>query len=138
MADPLSISASIVTLLQLTGTVVKYINDVGDASKDCARILVEISSVYGLLFSLKDLADRADSQDSGLATLRALAVPEGPLAQLRSDLEQLATRLRPAAGFRRAGKALAWPFTKGEIRDALSNVERQKTLFILALQGDHA
>ena len=38
---------------------------------------------------------------------------------------------------KRLGKAFKWPFEKGEIVDILGSVERQKTLFGLALQADH-
>jgi hypothetical protein len=54
MADPLSISASITALLQLTSRVVQYINSVKDASKECFRIRDEISSASFLLYMLKD------------------------------------------------------------------------------------
>lgn len=59
MTDPLSTSASIIAVLQLTGTVVQYLNDAKGASEDRQRILAEISSTSGVLFLLKDLAERA-------------------------------------------------------------------------------
>jgi hypothetical protein len=137
MGDPLSVTASIIAILQLTGTVVKYLSDVKDASGDRNRILVEIGSVNGFLFSLKDLVGRAESDESWLATVRSLGVPNGPLAQFKLALERLATCLEPVVGLRKAGKVLAWPLKKGEVMDILRTIERQKALFILALQNDH-
>jgi hypothetical protein len=137
MAEVLGVVGSIIGILQLTGTVVNYLSDVQDASKDCSKILIEISSVNGFLFSLKDLVVRAELGETWLDTARSLGVPNGPLAQFKLALERLATHLKPVVGLKKAGKALVWPFKKGEVMDILSTIERQKTLFILALQNDH-
>lgn len=137
MMDPLSVSASIVALLQLTGTVVQYLNSVRGASEDRQKILLEISSVSGLLYRLGDLAEQIEGGDSWYKTLKSLAVPQGPLEQFKTVLEILAAKLKPVDGWKKAGSALKWPFQKGEIKDLVSTIERQKTLFGLALQSDH-
>ncbi|KAI9876330.1 MAG: hypothetical protein M1830_006749 [Pleopsidium flavum] len=135
--DPLSISASIVALLTLTGTVVQYLNSAKGASEDRQNILLEISSVSGLLYQLRDLAERTEWEDSWSKTLKSLSVPKGPLEQFKKVLEILASKLKPVVGWKKAGKAVIWPFQKGEIKDILCTIERQKTLFGLALQQDH-
>lgn len=132
--DPVSLSASITSLLQLTGTVVKYLSNVKSASDDKRKLLVEISSIRGLLFGLEDLATLGETW---VNTIRALNGPNGPLLQFRHTLEALATRLKPMVGLARIGKSLAWPFQIGEIKDMLCLLERQKMLFALALQMDH-
>ena len=137
MGDPLSITASITTVLQLTGVVVKYLIDVQDASKDRHSILVEISGINGLLFSLKDLASRAESGETRLSAVRLLNVPGGPLERFKFTLEQLEKKLAPAAGLSGVARALGWPFQKGEVKSILATVGRLKLLFILALQNDH-
>jgi hypothetical protein len=137
MSDPLSISASIVAILQLTATVVQYLHDMKDVFKDCQSLLVEISSVSSLLYTLKDLAKRAHWGDTWLATMKSLMVPKGPMELLNTALEDLASRLVPVDGLRKVGKAMAWPFQKKEIVSILGVIERQKTLFALALQTDH-
>lgn len=35
------------------------------------------------------------------------------------------------------GRILAWPFKKQEAKDLLDSIERQKSLFVLALQNDN-
>jgi hypothetical protein len=129
MAEALGIAGSIAGILQLTATVVKYLNDVKDASKNCNRILIEVSSARGLLYSLNDLMGRMDP-----AMARSLS---GPLSQFKWALERLVTRLEPAHGLKKAGRVIVWPFQKGEVIEVLHTIERQKTLFILALQNDH-
>lgn len=136
--DPLSISASITALLQLTSTVIQYINSVKGASEDRRRILSELASVNGILFILQDQADHAKQGDQWSSTLQSLSVPEGPLEQFRRALELLSTKLaQPAKGLKKLGNALSWPFQKEEIKDILSSIERQKALFNLARQNDH-
>jgi hypothetical protein len=137
MADPLSISASITALLQLASTVVQYINNVKDASKNRLRIRDEISSTSFLLYILKDCVQQAHSGEPWLSTVQSLDMPKGPLEQFKGALEQLALRLEPSRGVKMVGKALIWPFKTEEISEILSIIERQKSLFNLALEKDH-
>ena len=137
MADALGTAASIIAVIQLAQVVLGYINDVKGASEDRNMLLVEISTVNGLLYSLSDLASRSSERDSWISKLRALQAPNGPLSQFESALATLAEMLKPVHGIRKVGKALTWPFQHGEIKDILSTIERQKSLFSLALQQDH-
>lgn len=136
--DPLSISASITALLQLTSTVVQYLNSVKGASEDRRRILSELASVNGILFILQDQADQAKQGDKWSSTLQSLNVSEGPLDQFRRALERLSSKLAPpATGLKKLGNAIVWPFQKEEIKEILGSIERQKALFNLARQNDH-
>ena len=133
--DPLSISASIVALVQLTGTVIEYLHGVKGAFEDCQNILSELTSVSGMLFILQDHADQ--QEDSWSLTLKLLSGSEGPLAQLRTSLGILVSKLSPVKGLKEVGKAFAWPFQKEEIKEILNTIERQKALLTLARQNDH-
>jgi hypothetical protein len=84
MADPLSVSASIAALLQLSETVVKYLNDVKDAQDDLKRLRAEVIIAVGFLSTLKVLAE---TEETWLATVQSLNAPNGPLEQFRSSLE---------------------------------------------------
>jgi hypothetical protein len=137
MGDPLSVSASIVAVLQLTGTVVQYLKDVKEAPKDRQRILSELSVASGILYLLRDLAERPQYGDAWSVTIRSLNVPNGPLDQFKLALELLTSKLAPVNGLKKMRKALAWPFQKTEIQIVISMIERQKSIFNLALQNDH-
>jgi hypothetical protein len=137
MADPLSISASIAAILQLASTVVQYINNVKDASKERLRIRDEISSTSFLLYMLKDHVQQAHSSEPWLSTVRSLDMPKGPLEQFKRTLEQLQSRLATSKGLSKAGKGLTWPFQRVEIKQILCTIERQKSLFDLVLESDH-
>jgi hypothetical protein len=133
MADPLSVAASIVALLQLTQVVVQGLSCMKDASKERLHIRDEIIYVSGLLFNLKGQVSR-DGTWGGI--VGSLVGPRGPLEQLKDALEQLAKMLSPAEGLRKLGKSIAWPFQKGEVDWILKRIERQKAFIMLVLEND--
>jgi hypothetical protein len=47
--DGLSDAASIIVVLQLTGAVIAYLNDVNDTSKTCQQCTIETFTLLGLL-----------------------------------------------------------------------------------------
>jgi hypothetical protein len=51
--DPLSVTASIIAVLQLSAKVLAYLNDVKDASKDRAQCEIETLNLYSLLLNLR-------------------------------------------------------------------------------------
>ena len=137
MGDPLSISASIIAVLQLAGTVVQYFNVVKAASQDRQRILDELIGVSGALYLLKARIEQSQWYSSGTLTVESLDGPTGPLDQCQIALERLAAKLAPGHGIQKLGKKIAWPFQKAEINEILDVIERQKSLFIMALNHDH-
>ena len=139
MADPLSLSVSIIAVLQLTSTVVQYLCDVKGAVDERQRVLHEVSSISGMFYILKDLGERGSHDpvnEDWSAIVRSLQVPNGPLDQFKLALERLASKLEPTSGLTRMTKTLTWPFEKKEIMSILGVMERQKSLFSLAMQKD--
>src|SRR2546430_1356400 len=126
MMDPLSISANIVSLLQLSTMVVKYLSDVKSAKDDCGRLMVEVCSIKGILSTLQDLAQPGETW---LETVQSLNAPNGPLGQCWSLLNRLDEKLAPVVELNKVRKILVWPFQKGEIKDILYTIERLKILF---------
>lgn len=60
----------------------------------------------------------------------------GPLDQCQMALKRLAAKLAPGHGIWKLGKEMAWPLQKAEIKEILDVIERQKSLFIIALNND--
>ncbi|KAL8809823.1 MAG: hypothetical protein Q9200_003089 [Gallowayella weberi] len=135
--EPLSASASIVALLQLSGTVISYLSDIKGGPKEIQRIRSEICSMPWILSILQTQADEGQQGNPWSSTLRVLNEPNGPLQQLHTVLKLLERKLAPASGMKRTGKMMKWPFEKGEIHSILNTVERQKSLINLARQNDH-
>ena len=124
--DPLSVSASIVALLTLSSTVIKYLTEVNDAPESSKKILIEISLTRGILDSVQ-----LSTQGATLELLKE------PLHQFELTLKFLKNKL--VLGARRHDRlkqAIEWPFKKGNVEEILKSLERQKSLFLLALQND--
>src|SRR5947207_15882128 len=86
--DPLSFTASIISILSLASTVVEYINDVKDSRQERIRLRDEITSASGPLYMLCDRIkqeqkrmneDPDASSQSWMSSVMALGVPLGPL-----------------------------------------------------------
>jgi len=133
--DPLSISASVIAILQLTSKVIEYLHDVKDAPKDWKQCAIEASNLNSLLIQLKfRLEERSD--EAWYAAVQTLSVEHGPLDQYKHALEQLQSKTR-GSGIKKVGNALTWTFRKEEVASVLSRIERLKSLVQVALEMDH-
>ena len=140
--DPVSavgFVASILQLIKTTGIVIGYVNDVKDAPTERAQFARHASSLLALLTDLRYRVEEARSiSDPWFVSLRGLGAEGGPLDQLQDQMERLARRLEPSTGrLKKAGKALIWTLDKKETQNVLAQIERVKTLVMLALQNDH-
>jgi hypothetical protein len=135
--DPLSVTASVIGILQLSAKVLAYLNDVKDCPKDCAQCAIETSNLYNLLFNLRVRVEEGDSEKPWYTAVRALAVENGPLDQFKQALEMLQTKMTDGGRLKKAGEALMWKFKKEEVASILDRMERLKTLVEIALQMDH-
>jgi hypothetical protein len=135
--DPLSVTASIVAILQLTTEVIKYLNDVKDAPKDRARLAIEASNLSNLLVSLRYRLEEGRSNEAWYKEVNSLGVQDGPLDQYKHALEKLQLKVLGGTGLAKIGNALVWKFGKEEVGCILSRIERLKSLVQIALQMDH-
>ena len=135
--DPLSISISVLTLLQLTEKFISYIKQTKDARKEQARVLGEASSLVWLLRELQECIDEHSSQSSWLQATSGLTTLGGPLDQYKNTLEILAFKILPKHGLHKVGQVLVWKFSKEEVNGLLSRIERVKSLVLIALELDH-
>ena len=133
--DPLSATASIITILQLSSKVFGYLNDVKDAPKDREKCAIEAANLNSLLTTLRFRLE-GSSNTPWYTTVRALGVENGPLDQFKQALQQLQTKMT-GGGKMKVGDALVWKFKKEEIASILGRMERLKTLVQVALQMDH-
>lgn len=134
--DPLSLSASIIAVLQLAGTILPYLNDVRNATKDQTQLAVEASNIYSLLTSLRFRVEQSNGDDPWFIAVRNLGREHGPLDQVKEALEYLASKSEPARGIKRVSKQLMWKFEKSELQEVLRKIERVKTLVNIALTSD--
>lgn len=134
--DPLSVTASIIAIIQLSGKVIGYLDGVKSASKERATCAMEISNLYSLLVSLRYyLEDSANAEWN--AAVRSLGIENGPLDQFKAGLETIQDRLTDGGRLKKAKDAFVWKFKKEEVNSFLDRMERLKTLVEIALHRDH-
>jgi hypothetical protein len=82
MGDPLSVTVSIVALLQLTATITRYLKGVKDGAEDRIKLRDEMRSTSHLLTLLQDRAEDAQLQEKAViswTSIKMLSVHGGPL-----------------------------------------------------------
>jgi hypothetical protein len=135
--DGLSAAASIIAVLQLTGDVIKYLNDVKNAPKQCQQCTIEASSLQNLLINLRYRLEQAQPNDPWFTALRALTAENGPLDQYKEALAQLLSKVDTHHAGKDIRRRLLWTFSKGEVADILTRMERLKSLINFALEMNH-
>ena len=91
--DPLSITASIVTVLQLTTTLATYFHGVRYATAEQAKVAVEATALCSLLTSLRYRVEAVHSDDLWFNEVRMLGIQNGPLDQFKDTLEKIVKQL---------------------------------------------
>ena len=135
--DTLSITASVIAVLRLTGAVIAYLNDVKEAPKECQQCTIEACNLQSLLTSLRYRLEQARPGDPWFTAARALGVENGPLDQYKQALEQLRSKVDDNGALKKIKRTLAWKFSKVEVAGILGRMERLKSLVSIALEGDH-
>ncbi|KAI9767963.1 MAG: hypothetical protein M1840_005275 [Geoglossum simile] len=96
--DPLSVTASIIAILQLTSKVIEYPNEIKDAPKDRAQCAIEASNLYNLLIMLRYRLEEGTSNEPWNTAVQAIGVKDGPLDQYKLMVEQLHTKITRQGG----------------------------------------
>lgn len=137
--DPLSVTGSVIAILQLTNSVLGYLNDIKDTPKECQQCTIEASNLQSLLINLRYRLEQAQEQpdDPWYTAVQASNVGNGPLDQYKQALEQLTTKVDVNNGVKKLKKRLIWKFSKVEVAEIVGRIERLKSLVSLALGEDY-
>ncbi|KAK0432022.1 hypothetical protein EV421DRAFT_1851169 [Armillaria borealis] len=137
MADALGIASSIISLIDVSKTIVEYLKDVKEAPKERDELNRELSNLAIYLDTVHRLTQTAAADDPWLQTVQRLS---GPFAQLDELLKSVKTKLEPAPDgpMGRMRQRLLWKFSKESAEDSLKKIERIKSLVLVAVQHDHA
>jgi hypothetical protein len=143
--EPLSLTLSIITILQVSGAVVVALYDyragVKHASKDAAQIIAEINGLRAVLESLLHTVEEETDKErsSRLATFDKLLGPNSEVERCKASFESISAKLgihEKGSAWGSMKRALAWPFKKEDIEKILENVQRAKSTIQLALTAD--
>jgi hypothetical protein len=135
--DPLSITAGVIAVLQLTREVIDYLHDVKNAPKECRKCIVQAASLQSLLTEFRIHLEDATSTDPWYDSAQLLAVKNGPLDQYEHALKQLLSQVESRDGVDKAMKRLLWKFSKADVEGILQRMERLKSFLCIAVQLDH-
>jgi hypothetical protein len=135
--DPLSVTASVIAIVKLTGEVIKYLSDIKDAPKECQQCTIEACNLQNLLINLRYRLEQGQTGDSWFSAIRTLNVENGPLDQYKQALEQLRSHVDVSNGVQTMKRRLGWRFSKAEVTGILARMDRLKTLVSIALEMDH-
>lgn len=134
--DPLSLTASIIAVLQLTSTLISCINQTRHATAEQKKVAVEASNLYSLLISLRFRVEEAQSNDPWFNEVKLLGTHNGLLDQFKSILETIVNNISPSRQRDQILSVIRWQLTKREVEDALARMERLKSLINCAMTND--
>ncbi|KAK4167514.1 ankyrin repeat-containing domain protein, partial [Cladorrhinum sp. PSN259] len=135
--DPLSLTASLIAISQLTAVIVDYLGKVRNAPKERSQIAIEVSNIYHLLTTLRYRFEDGEFDEDWCQAISMLAAQNGPLNQYQQALESIKKKVEKSDRFSSFAASILWPFSKGELSELLSTIERLKTLVLVALETDH-
>jgi hypothetical protein len=148
--DPLSITVSVIAILQLTGTIMSscnaFISAVKDAPKDLRAIMIEIGSLQAIIRVL-DLPTLDPAHSRLLESLRghngpldgckeALIVLSGLLKEPKTEQELDGTRPTKRLKTLPSMTTLAWPLKRNKAKSLLEEIAKYKLTISLALTAD--
>jgi hypothetical protein len=135
--DPLSITTSVIAVLDLCKKVIDYIATAKGATKDRSQLQAEILSCQTFLEALKDPPEDSDGRNDWANIIKTLEGVGAPLNVLEETLGLLVLKLGPKKNVRKVVKVLTWPFEEKEVSKILKVVERQKSSLSLALENNN-
>ncbi|CAG8892264.1 unnamed protein product [Penicillium egyptiacum] len=136
--DPLSITTSVIALLQVSRKVIDLISTIISASAEIRCLTVEISTTRALLSSISDIAAVDETWNKNL---RQLMTEDGPMQMLDTLLSKLDHRLSREVGIKgevgRLRKKLTWPWRADDTREMIRVAREARGLLAGALAVDH-
>lgn len=127
--DPLSISASIIAVLQVSGSLIstcyEYRRLLRNKSHDVQLLIQQLSALRTVLENLLEIVDVDQLRDKPrLRAIASLTSPNGILENCQNSLEGLETKLKPKKGWRATRDKILWPLGEKEVRAQEQEIQR--------------
>jgi hypothetical protein len=151
--DPLSITASIIAVLQATNAVISLCYDFRAALQHTpwalTRTIEEARDLRNVLETLENLSkalqDDKSRNSKRMPSFQLLCEPEGPLDTCLRELTHLTSKIIPPSSVERPDskrraliRALDWKFKDADAKTSLERIERCKSTLSLAITADKA
>ena len=125
--DPLSISASVISLAAVVRETVRLVKEIKDGGSDRIRIATEVKSLLIVLRSIEGFCKTLEEDASApwILALRSLSKPGGIIACASTTLERLNETLKPKSGHQKLIQSLRWSFLiKADVNSTMQHVMR--------------
>lgn len=133
MMDPVTFLSSIPTLVEMYKIRINGLKTMKDTSEDGPILLYKIPN-------LETLRSRLNSDKQEEILLPSFPLPEMPnhIKRMQKRMEDISKKLEvPDHRFGKLHMAVEWLFTEKEVKEQLSELEQDKSLLDLVVQGDH-
>ena len=152
--DPLSLTANVITVLQLANSILSVCYDVRATIKrapwSLTRVLDEIRDLRNVLEKLEEISEKWDDScnpdEKRLRAFTLLSEPDvGPLARCHQELVALEKKIASSYGsgnsiskLRAFIQVMGWQLKENDAKACLERVDRCKTTILLAMTADEA
>ncbi|KAI1841262.1 hypothetical protein JX266_012574 [Neoarthrinium moseri] len=129
-------TASLIAIVNLSWSLVKYIKDVKDGGKERKELREELIALYEVFEDLKSEFEYHESgeADGWSKPIKPLFKYGGPVDQLKAVLEELTGAIiTPSQRAELVGRKLKWPFQKADIEKLLGRLRSLKGTISLTL-----
>ncbi|KAH6987716.1 hypothetical protein BKA56DRAFT_669332 [Ilyonectria sp. MPI-CAGE-AT-0026] len=134
--EALGAAASVIAVLQLSTSVIEYINAASGATKERRELRGEIRACTRILQELRDEAGDSEEGQRWQSTINALEEPGAPLGRLWAVLTIMAVKLQPKRGLKKIVETLKWPFEEKELGKLMDIIHRELDLLQVALANN--
>lgn len=151
--DPLSVTASVIAVIQAASAVISVCYEfkaiISDGPSALSKVLEEVKDLRSVLENLEKLASRAEKENEATKMLPNLKLlckaDQGPLDLCLKNLNLLRQKIAPP-GWTGQGvskrsalvQAMSWKWKETDITKLLQDLERCKSTLSLAISADEA
>ncbi|PSN71840.1 hypothetical protein BS50DRAFT_236580 [Corynespora cassiicola Philippines] len=152
--DPLSVTANVITVLQLANSIISICYDVranlNKAPWSLTRVADEIKDLRNVLEQVEKASERLDqsctADSKQLCVFKLLVEPEnGPLARCHEELAILEKKIVSSYGHRTSIskqraflQVMGWQLKESDAKACLARIDRCKSTILMALTADEA
>ena len=147
MADPVSLTVSIITITQAVSQIYTLGKSVKDAKTEVKNLCEELLALKGVLEMVQTQVTAANQEASSL-DLDKRGLDDLPMAfqsqefknvleSTKKFVDDIIHGLSKAGRFKPALQRLTWPFTKTEMNEHIGRLESVKSWFMFAMLNDN-
>jgi hypothetical protein len=136
--DPLSVTASVIAVLQITNSVLvacyRLKEQIKEAENEISEIIDESDQLASILEAINEILKENPESEIVFASLAVEEDGKGPLMSIKAALLELNDKLAPLKK-RGIKSKLLWPFESKNFQKLLASIQNQKSTLLLALQS---